>query len=128
MKWIASLSNGETVLEEERNGDKSPWQSLLEFLVENPGVSITQMRLQHNDITAMCIPNASGYVQCGRMVASGVTSGNVVTKYFRGIGAIFGDTVFMIWISDDDKGLIYQSVESLEGLSSHAWRQALVSA
>lgn len=128
MKWIASLSNGETRVEADQNGGDSPWQSLLHFLQDHPDISITQMRLQHNDITAVSIPNSQGYVQCGRMIASGVVSGNPVAKYFRGIGAIIGNAVFMIWVSEDDKSLVYQSIESLEGLSLHAWHQALVSA
>jgi hypothetical protein len=43
-RWVASLSNGETIYEDETKGERPSWERLSEYCVDND-LSITNLRL-----------------------------------------------------------------------------------
>lgn len=112
--WIASLSNGETVFEQiGEPGELSAWQSLLKWCRENP-VRITQMRLQRGGVTAASMPNAEGYFQAYESRTSGRT---LQTTTVQGIGAVIGDSVYIVWLNE--QGHVWQDVRPLSELRIH---------
>lgn len=46
VKFIASLSDGRTVIQDDRSGQRHAWARLTEWLKANPKISISNIRLQ----------------------------------------------------------------------------------
>ena len=62
-RWIASLSNGETIFEDYRDGLEPAWVRLGEYVVEN-GLSITNLRAHFESGKTVPLPaGQEGYVQ-----------------------------------------------------------------
>lgn len=75
-KWIASLSNGETIFEDCKPGEENAWLRLSKYLELND-LSITQLRLQfHNGSEIKMVSNAQGYVQKKKAWSVGFTGGS----------------------------------------------------
>jgi len=72
-RWIASLSNGETIFEDSRK-DRPTWQRLSEYLEEND-LSITQLRVQIGGLEVKLPKNQEGYIQKKKIWSTGATSG-----------------------------------------------------
>jgi len=73
-RWIASLSNGETIFEDARRGAQPTWVRLKEYLEEN-GLSITQLRVQIGGLEVKLPKNQEGYIQKKKIWSTGATSG-----------------------------------------------------
>lgn len=94
--FIASLSNGETCFEEWVTGELSPWRRLLNRLEDEPGLAVTQLRLQAQGRTYCCIPHADAYFQAHK--ASSSMMGK--SGFMRGVGSIVGDKVYILWVNE----------------------------
>jgi hypothetical protein len=46
LRFLASLSDGRTVIQDDLSGQPHAWHRLGQFLKDNPGVKITMLRLQ----------------------------------------------------------------------------------
>lgn len=114
--WVASLSNGETIIEKPPvEGEISDWQKLLKRLKEE-NLRITQMRLQAGKRTVVGMPKVDGYVQCYE-IRSYINVPNSETLV-QGIGSIIGDQVFLCWINQ--QGDVWQDIRPLEQLKIHS--------
>lgn len=70
IRWIASLSNGETVFEDHPPGQDAAWKRLSAYIIAN-GLKITRLRFQMNHLEVPLPPNAYAYVQKKKMVSMG---------------------------------------------------------
>lgn len=62
-RWIASLSNGETIYEDHRKDQEPSWERLATY-VEQEGVSITLLRVQFESGREIKLPaGQEGYIQ-----------------------------------------------------------------
>lgn len=115
MKWVASLSNGETVVEREvSDGEASAWQQLLSKLRATPGLRITRLRLQSAGRTVTSTKDADGYFQAYEVTR---IMGEETQSLKQGIGSIYGDTIFITWV--DSNGEVWQDVRSVSAMRVH---------
>lgn len=104
--WVASLSNGETVLETAPvPGERTAWGKLQERCQEE-GLFVTQIQLQIDGNTWVGMKNADGYCFFRDMQVGGYVSGNVGERHWAGIGSVVGDTVYCTLV---DAGLNSQA-------------------
>lgn len=62
-RWIASLSNGETIYEDHKKDEGPAWERLARY-VEQEGVSITNLRVQFESGRMINLPaGQEGYIQ-----------------------------------------------------------------
>ena len=62
IRFLASLSDGRTVIQDNRPNQRHAWARLAQWLKENPSVSITGVRLQApNRIDVKMPPDQKGY-------------------------------------------------------------------
>lgn len=114
-RWIASLSNGETIFEEPvQPGALSPWQALLQRC-RDEDLRIVQLRLQVAGVNVTALAGAAGFVQCSEMHRDLQTKAE---RHRRGIGSVIGDVVVINWI--DDSRNIWQDVRPLADLRLHS--------
>lgn len=74
-RWIASLSNGETVFEDNMPGLKNAWERLRDYVEEN-GLSLTQLRVQFKNGSEVKLPpNQEGYFQKKKAWSMGSVGG-----------------------------------------------------
>lgn len=69
-KWIASLSNGETIFEDCRPGEVPAWERLFEY-VKNNKLAITKMRVQIAGLEVDLPSNQEGYIQKKKLISTG---------------------------------------------------------
>lgn len=69
-RWIASLSNGETIFEDNLRGVLSAWKRLGAYVKEE-GVAITNMRLEIGGKQVELPSHQEGYVINGKMQSTG---------------------------------------------------------
>ena len=124
IKWIANLSNGETVPElAPIPGEKSSWQKLLKRVNDDPSISVTGLRLQYDGriINTLNNKECDGYMHANQhrelLPGSYDSSGRRVQR-LKGVGSIIKDTVFMTYI-DIDTLNIYTEVLPLESCKVH---------
>ena len=72
-RWVASLSNGETIFEDVRPINPT-WERLAEYVIQK-NLSITSMRIQVAGLTLNVPKNQEGYIQKKKMWTTGATSG-----------------------------------------------------
>jgi len=72
-RWIASLSNGETIFEDNRAGLGSAWERLAEYLKQNK-LSITKLRLQLGPLEVPIPDHQEGYIQLKKFWSTGAES------------------------------------------------------
>lgn len=70
VRWIASLSNGETIFEDHTPNTKSAWERLSNYVREN-GLSITRLRFQLDNLEVPLPAKAFGYLQKKKMISTG---------------------------------------------------------
>lgn len=94
LRFLASLSDGRTVIQDDRPGEPHAWHRLKDFLKANPGLAITCLRLQApHGFDMPTPPNQKGYVFG---YASGVLLGaGSISKV--GIGFYDGTTCLIQW-------------------------------
>lgn len=62
IRFLASLSDGRTVVEDEVDGERHAWVRLSRFMKENPTLSITGLKLQRPNGPEIVMPsNQQGY-------------------------------------------------------------------
>jgi len=69
-RWIASLSNGETIFEDELINEVSSWERLARYVKGNK-LAITNLRLQVAGTEISLPPKQEGYIQKKRMQSTG---------------------------------------------------------
>jgi len=112
MGWVASLSNGETVQEGPWvEGRLSPWQAFRQWLTEHPDTKVTQLRLQMNGPTIVCLPHAEGYFQA-RYASGHPLQGDDFHDVGFGVGTVIGDWIFINWMNSE--GNVWQEIRPLE--------------
>ncbi len=90
IRWMASLSNGETVYEDDRKDLEEPaWERLKEYVKEE-NVSITNLRLQRGADIIQVPANQPGYV-CGKRIQA-VAPPSPLTFHWKCVG----------WLDDDN--------------------------
>ena len=94
VRFLASLSTGETVVQDSPPGDRNAWIRLQEYLKDNPGVTITGLRLQHPARDEVVMPSSQ----------QGYFFGNKLFKVFQGgqsdyvgVGYFDGQKVVISW-------------------------------
>jgi hypothetical protein len=108
-RWIASLSNGQTVFEDRTPGAPNAWKRLREYVCEN-NLQITQLRLQAFGKHSQCMPykdeagkpqlNGYWYMEkAERFLMFG--GGPVPTKMAKGIGYVQDGVLYICWIHED---------------------------
>jgi hypothetical protein len=70
IRWIASLSNGETIFEDQKSGEISAWERLRSYVIDNK-LAITRLRIQLNHLEVTLPAKAEGYVQKKKFVSTG---------------------------------------------------------
>lgn len=70
IRWIASLSNGDTIFEDHKPGEIAAWERLGRYVRENK-LAITRLRLQLNQLEVTLPAKAIGYVQKKKVISTG---------------------------------------------------------
>lgn len=70
VRWIASLSNGETIFEDHLPGHEAAWKRLGEYVRENK-LAITKVRVQLNELEVDLPAHQNGYIQKKRVACTG---------------------------------------------------------
>lgn len=83
-KWIASLSNGETIFDDHREGLPPAWERLGQYVRSN-GLSITNLRLQIGGLEVDLPSNMDAYIQKKKVQSTGTwTKFNICIGYAQG--------------------------------------------
>lgn len=84
-RWIASLSNGETIFQDERQGQKPAWSRLADYVRQNK-LAITQLRVQIGGLEVKLPANQEGYVQKKKAFTymNGPSGSNLCIGYIQG--------------------------------------------
>ena len=69
-RWIASLSNGETIFEDLRKNESPAWERLGNYCREK-SLAITKLRVQLGALEVELPANQLGYIQKKKMIATG---------------------------------------------------------
>ena len=95
VRFLASLSDGRTVVQDDRKGDAGhAWVRLTGWLKANPRISITEIRLQGpNGVDIKMPPNQKGYFFGNKQ--SGVWKGPQYN--YCGVGYYDGQKVNVSW-------------------------------
>jgi len=105
-RWIASLSDGQTIFEDKTPGERSAWVRLREHL-EVHKLKITSLRLEAYGRRAITIPyrnedgekQVNGFWQSSRIGA--FLNSNMPQLAWRGIGYIRHRRIYITWIAAD---------------------------
>lgn len=94
IRFVASLSDGRTVIQDTRPDQRHAWARLAEWLKANPDISISGIRLQgKNGIDVKMPPNQSGYFFGQKQHA---VWGGTQSQYI-GIGYYDGQKINVTW-------------------------------
>jgi hypothetical protein len=119
--WIASLSNGETVFEEEPiPGERTSWGKLIERCEADLELFVTQIQLQHGGSTIVGIKKAEGYCAFTDYRAEGFLgkqAGPAKEVRHIGIGSVVGNTVYCTLVNE--QGQSWQASRSLVSMRIH---------
>lgn len=115
--WIANLSDGSTVFQNDVPGERSSWQQLLKRLRDTDGLEMTMLRLQHHGTTVMCMPKkmCDGYMQAyevEKKLIRGTGPNAEKERVLQGVGSVVGDTIFLNWM-DIVTGDVYQEARPI---------------
>lgn len=110
LRFLASLSDGTTVIEDSRQGELHAWFRLQDYLREHDGLKITALRVQNGDME-FCLPSGQeGYAFAKRVIY--VFQAGQVNAV--GVGYLDGETVKMTWLHPDTLGVIELQDRSIE--------------
>lgn len=108
-RWIANLSDGSVVFEDNRPGQPSAWHRLATYLKEK-NLLITGLRLQAYGKTINALPyrdkqgqpQIAGYWHAKRHTAIlPVTYGSFTQHQDHGIGYILNNNIHIVWLCQD---------------------------
>lgn len=94
IRFLASLSDGRTVIQDNRPHQRHAWARLAEWLSSNPGIAITELRFQAPNMKDIIMPpNQKGYFfgQKQHAVWGGPQYNHI------GIGYYDGQKVNVVW-------------------------------
>jgi hypothetical protein len=94
-RWIASLSNGETIFEDAIKGIAPTWERLTEYVIRNK-LAITNLRAQLGHLEVVLPPHQDAYIEKKKLIS---TVG--MTKRFLCIGYVQGDLCQIHQMSED---------------------------
>lgn len=97
LRFLASLSDGKTVIEDYIPGKEHAWYRLQNFLKENKNIKITGLRLQHIKLKKdIAMPsNQPGYFLGKKMIKVYPAGGQ---QEYIGIGYYDGNLVTINWL------------------------------
>lgn len=126
--WIATLDNGDTVLESPAvAGEPLAWRKLLNRCREE-ALRITSLRLQLYNQTYMAMPDkmTDGYFhafEVRKKFFRSMGPSPEPEEHFQGIGSVVYDQVFITWVkmgvNSEEMAYSYQEVRSLESSRIH---------
>lgn len=94
VRFVASLSDGRTVIQDDRITERHAWARLAEWLKANPDISISSVRIQgKNGIDIKMPPNQKGYFFGQKQHA--VWGGSQYN--YIGIGYYDGQKINVVW-------------------------------
>ena len=94
VRFLASLSDGRTVIQDDRQGERHAWSRLAEWLKENTTITITGLRMQGpNGVDVNMPSNQRGYFFGNKQM--GVWGGS--QQGYCGIGYYDGQMVNVSW-------------------------------
>jgi hypothetical protein len=94
IRFLASLSNGRTVIQDNRPNQRHAWARLAEWIKDNPSIAITELRLQApNGVNITMPPNQKGYFFGRKRYAIW----NGAQHEYLGIGYYDGQKVNVAW-------------------------------
>lgn len=94
IRFLASLSDGRTIIQDDRPGQRHSWARLTEWMKNNPDISITGVRLQGpNNVDIKTPPKQKGYFFGQKIFAvQNGPQGNYI-----GVGYYDGQKVSVSW-------------------------------
>jgi hypothetical protein len=104
-RWIASLSNGETVFEDAIKGVAPAWERLALYVQKNR-LAITKLRVQMGSLEVDLPSHQEGYIQKKRvMSAGGITAKKLCVGHVQGGAAVIHElgtdrSSYTIYVSD----------------------------
>lgn len=98
VRFLASLSDGRTMIQDDRPGELHAWHRLAEFLRANPGIKITCLRLQAPGREVVTPANQPGYV----LGMKGTLANMQVENHYLGIGYFDGQAAVINWLRVPD--------------------------
>jgi len=113
-RWIASLSDGTTVFEDNTPGQKSAWLRLTEY-VDLHKLKVTNLRLEAYGRSVVLIPykddegnpQVNGYWH-SKQVNALLHSSGITESQCRGVGILKGKEIWVNWVTED--GIIRSEV------------------
>ena len=97
LRFLASLSDGRTVIQDDRPGQLHAWFRLQQFLSANPDLKITALRVQNGSREFTLPANQAGYA-FGKKV---VYVSQVGDRQCVGAGYLDGECVHMAWLDPE---------------------------
>ena len=115
-RWIASLSNGQSIFMDLMPGKPSSWLRLKEYIADNK-LSVTQLRLQAygqliNLISVKDDIEIQGYFFMRKMSRYILIADSPPEIQEMGIGFIKSDKIYITWVRED--GIINTEIRSLK--------------
>lgn len=104
-RWIASLSSGDTVFQNNLPGKPSAWIRLKDFL-KKKNLHLTRLRYQTADGRMLQMPAATevdGYWYMNK-IRAGTNFQEVIDRLYYGVGYIKDDIIHITWV--DDRGVV----------------------
>ena len=115
--WVASLSNGETVFEEEPvPGERTSWGKLKERCEEEE-IWVTQIQLQRHGQNIVGIKGADGYTAFVDFRKEGLMGSEYREIRQFGIGSVVGNTVYCTVMNEE--GQHWQDSRPLSNMRAH---------
>lgn len=93
-RFLASLSDGTTVIQDERPGEVNAWFRLGDYLKANPGLKITCLRLQMPGIPDIVMPSGQPGYFFGK---KGMLANLVIECHWVGVGYYDGQVAVINW-------------------------------
>jgi len=117
IRFLVSLSDGRTIVEDHRDGDR-PWIRVRKFLQET-GLHITEVRVQNKNFQRIhsTPANQKGYFYGEKI--TGIWPGS--NARFVGIGYYDGDKVHVKWYVKPHLNQVQPQTRSVESCKEFLW-------